>query len=239
MKNIWIILLIVFFVALVGAGYFGLPILIKKETTDLRADVHDLKQRLQKIEEESKVALLQPDADAQKIIKTVNSIASRVNALEDSLKKDLSVTNEAIKKQGKATEEALNKQAEAIKNQKAATEEAFKKQTEAIEKIAKETETKIQRSMFNALMASIRGHVLKVKVDLVEKNIGRAKNELSLIDEAFEKAKTSASDENKKVIEELQINLKKARAEIDFDLPSAINRVDLLWHEMSKLLRKA
>ncbi|MBM4140292.1 MAG: hypothetical protein FJ242_02190 [Nitrospira sp.] len=88
-------------------------------------------------------------------------------------------------------------------------------------------------------MASIRGHILKVKVDLVAKNIGSAKNELSLIDEAFEKAKTSASDENKRIIEELQVTLRKARADIDIDLPAAINRIDLLWHEMSKLLRKA
>lgn len=237
MKNV--VIAVISILVLIAVGFFGVPILIEKKTSGLKSEVQDLKQRLQKIEEESKVAPLQLDADAQKIIKTMNAISLRLNSFEDSFKRGISATDEAIKRQGKVNEEAFKKQAEAIKNQKAATEEAFKKQTEAIEKIAKETETKIQRSMFNALMASIRGHVLKVKVDLVEKNIGRAKNELSLIDEAFEKAKTSASDENKKVLEELQINLKKARAEIDFDLPSAINRVDLLWHEMSKLLRKA
>ena len=48
-----------------------------------------------------------------------------------------------------------------------------------------------------------------------------------------------ASDENKKAIEELQSTLKKARAEIDTDLPAALNRIDLLWHEMGKLLKKA
>jgi len=46
------------------------------------------------------------------------------------------------------------------------------------------------------------------------------------------------SDENKKVIEELQGILKKARAELDTDLPATINRIDLLWHEMGKLLKK-
>lgn len=128
---------------------------------------------------------------------------------------------------------------ETIKKQRTATEEAFKKQSNAIDKIAKETEVKIQRSMFNALMATIRGNVLRVKVELVAKNIGTSKNELELISETFEKAKTLATDKNMSVIDKLQGILRKAKAEIDTDLPSAINRIDLLWNEMSKLLRKA
>ena len=48
--------------------------------------------------------------------------------------------------------------------------------------------------------------------------------------------KTTASDENKKVIEDLQGILKRAKTEIDNDLPAAINRIDLLWHDMGKLL---
>ncbi|MEW6002881.1 MAG: hypothetical protein AB1638_09585, partial [Nitrospirota bacterium] len=79
-------------------------------------------------------------------------------------------------------------------------------------------------------------HILKVKVDLTSRNFGSAKNELNLVDEAFEKAKTAASD--KRVIEELQLTLKKAKSEIDTDLPSAISRIDLLWHETGKLLKK-
>lgn len=218
MKTILIVILLVAIV--LGAGYFGLPLLIEKETAGLKSDVQDLKQKLQKIEEESKVAPLQHDADVQKVIKTVNAMYSKVVTLEDSFKKSTSVIDETIKKQ------------------KTATEEAFKKQAETIDRVSKEAEAKIQKSMFNALMASIRGHILKVKVDLVAKNIGSAKNEFSLIDEEFEKVKATASDENKKAIEELQVSLKKAKADIDTDLPAAINRIDLLWHEMSKLIRK-
>ncbi|TSA06209.1 MAG: hypothetical protein D4R73_11705 [Deltaproteobacteria bacterium] len=211
----------------IGIGFFSLPILIDKETHGLRSEVQALEQRLQKIEDfmkseeaASKAAQLSPDANVQKIIKTINTVSSRVTSLEDSFKKNISATEEVIKKQ------------------QATTEAAFKKQAETIDKIGKDVGTKIQRSMFNALMASIRGHVLKVKIELVSKNIGTAKNELELISEAFEKAKTSATDEDKKVIEELQGLLKKARAEVDSDLPSATNRVDLLWHELGKLLRK-
>lgn len=221
MKTVFaVILIIIAFLVFAGLAYYAIPPLIVKETSGLRSEVQDLKQRLQKIEEESKVAPLQPDADAQKIIKTVNALSLKLSSLEDSFKKGISTTDEAIKKQ------------------KATMEEAFKRQAGAIDKIAKETEAKIQRSMFNALLASISGHILKVKVDLVSKNIGTAKTELDLISETFEKAKALSTDENKKIIDEFQGLLKKAKAEVDADLPGAVSRIDLLWHEMSKLLRK-
>lgn len=225
MKSVLVVILSI--AVVIGIGFFSLPILIDKETRGLRSEVQDFEQRLQKIEEfikseeaASKAAQLPPDADVQKIIKTVNAVSSRVTSLEDSFKKNISATEEVIKKQ------------------KSTTVEALKKQAETIDKISKDVGTKIRSCMFNALMASIRDHVLKVKVELVSKNIGTAKNELELISEAFEKAKTSATDENKKGIEELQGLLKKARAEVDTDLPSATNRVDLLWHELGKFLKK-
>jgi len=163
---------------------------------------------------------LPSDADVHKIIKTVNAVSSKLTFLDDSLKKSVSAIDDTSKKQ------------------KAVTEEAFKKQAEALDKVNKNVETRTQRIMFRALMASIREHVLKVKIDLLAKNIGTAKSELELLSEAFEKAKTSTADENKKAIEELQGLLKKVREEADTDLPSATNRIDLLWYELGKLLRK-
>ncbi|MBM4140291.1 MAG: hypothetical protein FJ242_02185 [Nitrospira sp.] len=88
MKTILIVILLV--VIVLGAGYFGLPLLIEKETAGLKSDVQDLKQKLQKIEEESKVAPLQNDADVQKVIKTVNAMYSKVVTLVDSFKKSTS-----------------------------------------------------------------------------------------------------------------------------------------------------
>lgn len=218
MKTALIILLLI--VALMGAGYFGLPILIKKETTGLMADIQDVKQRLQKIEEESKAAPLQPDADVQKVIKTVNALHKNLTSLEDSVKKSTSAIDGTIKKQNSANEEA------------------FRNQTETIEKINKETQAKLQGIMFDATMANIRGHILKARVELVAKNVGTAKSELDLLNELFSKAATVASDENKKAIKELQTSLQKAKAEMDTDLPAALNKIDLLWYEMSRLLRK-
>lgn len=218
MKTVLIILLLI--LVLTGAGYLGLPILIKQETSGLVADIHDVKQRLQKIEEESKAAPLQPDADVQKVIKTVNAIYLKTVSLEDSLKKSTSAIDETIKKQSIVTQEALRKQADTI------------------DKIDKETQAKIQEIMFDATMANIRGHILKARVELVAKNVGTAKAELELINDLFSKASVVASDENKKSIRELQTSLQKAKVEMDTDLPAALNKIDLVWHEMSRLLRK-
>ena len=218
MKTVLVVIILI--VAVAGIGYFGMPFLINKETAGLRADVQDLKQRLQKMEEESKAAPLKTDANVQEVIKTVNAIFHKMNSLESSFQKGMSATNETIKIQRTATEEALRKQAETI------------------DRMNKESDARTQKIMFDARMANIRGHILKARVEIVAKNVGNAKNELDLVSEAFESTKASASDENQKAIEELQITLKKARAEIDTDLPAALNRIDLLWHEMGKLLRK-
>jgi hypothetical protein len=218
MKTFIIILVIILILA--GVGYLGLPIIIQKETAGLMTDVQDIKQRLQKMEEESKAAPLPPDADVQKVIKTVNAIHAKTLSLEDSLNKSISITDETIKKQKTINEEALKKQGEEIAN------------------IDKETKVKIQGIMFDATMANIRGHILKARVELVAKNVGTAKTELDLINDLFSKAATVASEENKKSIRELQASLQKARTEIDTDLPAALNKIDLLWYEMSRLLRK-
>jgi outer membrane murein-binding lipoprotein Lpp len=219
MKTVLIAIIVIGVVLI--AGYFGLPVLIEKKTANLRADVQTLKQKVEKMDEESKIAPLQPTADTQKITKVVNSLASKVTSIEDSFNKGLATTDETIKKQ------------------KTATDEALKKQIEATDKITKDAEANIHRNMFYALMATIRGNILKVKLELVAKNIGTAKNDLELISVTFDKAKTMATEENRKVIDELQGILRKAKVDIDTDLPSAINRIDLLWNEMSKVLLKA
>lgn len=225
MKTILVVLLLVSF--LIGAGYYGLPIVVQKETSGLRSEIADLKQKLQKAEEfirneeeGRKVTQLQPDADAQKIIKSMNALSLRVASFETSLAKGMASAEDSIK------------------TQKAATEEALKKQSEALEKLNRETQAKLQKITFEAALANIRGHIAKARTDLLSKNNATAKTELEQIGIIFETLKTSTSNENRKIIEELDATVRKARSEIDADLPSAVSRVDLLWHEMSKLLRK-
>jgi len=205
----------------IAIGFFGIPILIDKETAVLKSDVKDLKQRLQKIEDESKAAPLQSDASVHNVIRTVNALHAKTESLE------------------KAVRETMSKTDKSVEDQKSALDTTTKKLTDEISTINKNTKALIQKITFDAAMANIRGHILKARADLQYKNIGTAKNELEHISEAFEKVKTTASDENKKIIEELQGILKKAKTEIDNDLPAAGNRIDLLWHEMGKLLRKA
>ncbi len=221
MKTILTLIVLIAFFA--GVGYYGLPILIGKETGGLKKEVQDLRQRMQKIEEfvrkeeeAQKVVPLQPDTDVGQVIKTVNSISLQLTSLE----KRIIETDEAIKKSQSAGEEAL------------------KKQTDDITTINKEIQAQIQKIRFNTVMASMRGQLLKARMDIVSKNIGTAKAELDLLSDAYEKAKAEGSEERRKTLEELQGILNKAKAEIDTDLPAASNRIDILWHEMGTLLRK-
>ena len=221
MKTILTVIVLIAFFA--GAGYYGLPILIAKETGGLKKEVQELRQRMQKIEElvrkeeeAQKVVPLQPDTDVGQVIKTVNGISLQLTSLE----KRITETDEAIRKSQSARDETL------------------KKQTDDITTINKEIQAQLQRIRFNTLMASMRGQLLKARMDIVSKNIGTAKTELDLLFDAYEKAKAEASEERRKTLEELQGILNKAKAELDTDLPTAMNRIDILWHEMGTALRK-
>jgi len=219
MKTILIVIILI--VVGTAIGYFGIPILIDKENAALKSDVSDLKQRLQKLEDESKAAPLKSDAGIHNVIRTVNALHARMESLEKSMGETAAKTDRSIE------------------DQKSALDNATKKLTDEISTIDKDTKTLIQKITFDAAMANIRGHILKARADLQYKNIGTAKTELEHIAEAFENVKTTSSDENKKVIEELQVILKKTQSELDNNLPAAVNRIDLLWHEMGKLLRNA
>jgi hypothetical protein len=223
-----VIPLIFVILLLLAFGYFGLPILVDKETVQIRSDMQELQQKVQKIEEfiqgeedARKSTQLTPDADLQKVIRTVNAFASRVAVLEDTRKKDVSDIDKKLKEQQETQKTVLSTQ------------------TERIDSMNKETKSSTQKIEFDAAMANIRVHILKAREDLLYKNIGTAKAEFLLISEALEKIKNSASEHNRKMIEELQRILMSAKNEVDSDLPAATNKIDLLWHEMGKLLKKS
>lgn len=225
MKTVLVVLILI--VAIAAGGYFGLPIVIQKETSGIQSGVNDAKQRLLKIEEyikkeeeARKAGQLPPDADLQRIIKTANDTLSKVASLETSYQKEMASLQEANKKQGLTTEEAL------------------KKQSEILDKSNKEIRSGLQRVSFNVAMATVRGNLLKAQMELKSKNIGTAKSELDLINDIMQNATASASEEQKKAIQEFQGALKKAKDEMDANLPAAINRVDLLWHEIGKWIRR-
>jgi hypothetical protein len=200
-------------IVLAVAGILGFPVLMDKHIAGLRQDVQDLKQRLQK------VAPLALDADAQKIIKTVNALALQADTIENSRKKDLSMQNETIQQQ------------------KAATDEALRKQTEIIDKNHSDMQSQVQLTRFNAAVEDIRQHILKARMEVIAKNLGTARTEIDFIDELFTTVYPSAKDEQKQIMDELRASLKKAKTEIDTDLPAFINRMNAVWHETGRLLR--
>lgn len=214
-----VIVAVIAVIVLAVVGILGLPVLMDKHIAGLRQDVQDVKQRLQKIEDASKVAPLALDADAQKIIKTVNALALQVDTNENSRKKDISIQNETIQKQ------------------KAATDEALKKQMETIEKNHTDMQSQLHISRFNAAVEDIRQHMLKARMEVIAKNLGNARTEIDYIDDLFTTVYMSAKDEQKQIIDELRASLKKAKTEIDTDLPSFINRMNAVWHETGRLLK--
>ena len=214
-----IIVAVIAVIVLAVAGIFGFPVLMDRQLAGLRYDVQNLQQRLQKIEDASKVAPLAFDADAQKIIRTVNALALQVDTIENSRNKDISIQNETIEKQ------------------KAATDEALKKMTETINKHQADMQSQLHITRFNAAVEDIRQHMLKAWMEVIAKNLGNARTEIDYVDELFTTVYTSAKDEQKQIIDELRATLKKAKIEIDTDLPSFINRMNAVWHETGSLLK--
>lgn len=223
MKNA--VALIVLLGAILAAGYFGLPVLFEREATGIRSDIREIQKRVEKVEEFikseeelRKQAYIAPDADFPTVVKSVNALSTRIIAVEDAVHQKIS-ERDTIMRQGASTEDAL------------------KEKTESLDKISKDVQTKIQKLTFTSLLENIRGHALKVKLDLVSKNIGTAKNELEGLSGALHKAKELAPEGSREAIEELQGILGKARAEIDTDLQGAVNRVDIIWHDTGKILK--
>ncbi|MCC6545231.1 MAG: hypothetical protein IT392_12170 [Nitrospirae bacterium] len=234
MKSIIIVLFVLILVT-AGAGYFGIPILIRNETAVIKADLQDMKQRFDKIEEfvkndeeAMKMTQFPPDAEAGKIIKTVNSNAVKIASLE----KSLSATKELINKQNGAFDKAISQQKQAI-------DDSTRKQSEALDSVRKETKGNLQRIEFSASLANFRSHLLRVYVELRSNNIASARGEMDFLNNMLEEARTAAANGDKKAIEQFQATLKKARTEVETDLPATINIINSLWHDMGKLLRKS
>lgn len=54
----------------------------------------------------------------------------------------------------------------------------------------------------------------------------------------MEKMLLLQTPEQKISFKELQVLIKKVKADMDSDVPAALNRMDLLWHDLDKLVRK-
>jgi hypothetical protein len=219
-----VLAVVLLLMALAAGGYFALPYLIERETAGLRVKAEEVRQKVIKLEEfvreeeeARRATRLEPGADAAAIVKTVNGLAARVLSLEGSLKKETAALDAALKKQQDITAAAL------------------KKQSEALERERGEVRARLGEIRYRELLADVREHLLKVKTDFLAKNVGTADAEMALTVGLMEKAKSAASPEAIKSLDAAQASLRKARGEMTTDLPAAMKRVDLLWHEMGKI----
>lgn len=219
-----VIIGVVLVVGLGAAGYFAVPFLIEQKTGGLRAEVKDLRQRLENAEvfirgeeDARKNVRIESSADAATITRAVNALASKVTKLESSVRTDLSAADAAVKEQ------------------KSANAAALKKQTETLEKESGEVRAQLREAIIKTRMSEVRGRLLKVKTDLLAKNIGTADAEIGVLVETMEKMKKDVLPETIKKLDIVLASLRKARGEMTTDLPSVMKRVDLLWHEIGKI----
>ena len=214
-------------VALGIAGYFGFPFLLEKETRGLQTEIQAIKERLEKtetyIKREEKAAQeaeVKDDAGLPQVIKTLNKLSAQVGSLENDLKTGLTWHEDLIKKQGTLMGESI------------------KKQNDSLEKADKEHQEKLQKIFFQIAIGQAKDAILKFKGNILDKNFGLAKNDLEALSEVIKKKRPLQTPEQKKSWEELQVLIKKVKAEMDSDVPAALNRMDLLWHEMDNLVEK-
>jgi wobble nucleotide-excising tRNase len=207
MKASWLVIAVLLTGLGLGGFYFY------QQTTDLRSDVLALRQRLDRVdafvkneEEIRKMTELPADANLPKVITSLNGTNAKLAAVDDAIKKEASRLDGDIKKQA-----------------------------QAIDRLNKETVAMTQKNTFDTLMAVTRGHILKIKLELLNKNVGVVKSELDLVNDLLKKALAIATPENRKAIEEIQAALQKAKAEADTNLPAASSRIDLLWYDLVKI----
>jgi hypothetical protein len=214
-------------VVLGAAGYFGFLFLLEKETAGMKTNIQALKTRMEKIEvfvekEEkmSKEGEIKADAGLPQVIKTVNILAGRISSLEESLKKESAKRDEEFSKQ------------------KIQVDESIKKQNELLEKITNDQQAKMKNLVTEILIGRIREQILKFKGEVSNKNIGLAKNDLDTMLKTIDQLKDQVGQPKAEPIADLREQVKKAQSDLDSNLPASANRIELVWYEVNKLLKK-
>ncbi len=223
-----------FFASLIiiaAAGYFAFPHLFKAGMADISTEVKALDNRLQKVEafikneEEMRVAShLSKDANVSQIVDKINATVTRLAALEDAVSKKESSFTRGIAK----AEESSRKVSEKIMADMADL-------AKSIEKEGKEIERLNQKIVLERNIMLVRSHLLRARMELSLKNLDTAKKELDLASDLFASVGIDKDPSWKESIEDIQASFRKAKGEIDLNLPAAIQRIDLLWHDLDRL----
>jgi Tfp pilus assembly protein PilE len=220
------VVVVVVIAAILGAaGYLGFPYLIQKEKRVLEERVTALEQRLGKMEtfvkneeETARAAPLSSAASAQQVTKAVNNLSGRISEVERSLA-SFSTT----------FEKRLATETTTLRG-------GLKAQEDLIAKINKDSEARVRQDLFGADVASIRGSLLKAKLDLSSQNLGSAKGELRAVEEALQAVKAPENDQIRKILEDVRESVKRAIRDLDSDVPGAASRIDLAWRQLGKIM---
>jgi hypothetical protein len=222
-------ILITVIVTVIIAGLLGYllgPILIERQIAPLKGEVAQLQNRLQasedfiKAEEEARQRTgLKADTKFPDVVKTVNRLAAGQKSIEDIMQVRFADFDARLAEM------------------KAATGSGMNKLSQQIEDGTKKTDQRFQDNALRAKVEDARIRLVKVKSELLARNVGVAKGELDLLSQTLEGAKKLVRDDgNKKTaIERLQGMVKEIKAEMDGNLVAATDRIDLLWHELAKL----
>jgi uncharacterized protein YdhG (YjbR/CyaY superfamily) len=212
-------------------GYFGLPHISKAITAGISAEVKALDERLQKaeafIKQEEELrnkSQLSKDANFSQIVDKINVMATQLALLEEAVRKKESFFAEEIAK----AEDNSRKASEKLREELADL-------TKNIEKEGKEVERLNQKIILERNILLVRSHILKARMELSLKNIDTAKKELDFASDLFLKAGIDKMPPWKESFEDIQAGFRKAKGEIDLNLPAAIQRIDVLWHDMDRL----
>jgi len=206
-------------------GYLLGTMLIKRELAPLKGEVVQLQARLQaseefvKTEEEARKRTgLTADTKFPDVVKTVNRLAVGQKSVEDLMQLRFADFDARLAEM------------------KAATEGGMSKLSQQAEETTKKTNQRFQDSALQARIEDARIRLVKVKSELLARNIGVAKGEMDLLFQTLEEAKKLVGDNGKKLtIEKLQGMAKEIKTEMDTNLVAATDRIDLLWHELAKL----
>lgn len=208
------LLALMLFLAVLAAGYFGIPLILERQTEDVRASVRGMEGRLEALEAyigEEKRAVettgLLPDSDRGKIVASVNSLSLRLKAAEEGLK--MAASSMDAEKNGRRQFEA---------------------------ELSMKLSSEVSALSLQIGMLDVMARTIRAKSELEERNIGRAKAELETLEARLAKASETASEEQRRKMNELAAVIKKARAEVETNLPSALSRLDIVWGETAQML---
>ena len=218
-------------VAIIIAGILGYllgPILIEREVAPLKAEVVRLQNRLQeseafiKSEEEMRQRTsLKPDTRLPDVVKTINRLAVGQKGIEDMMQVRFADVDARLAEM------------------KAANEGRMKTIYQQVEEGTEKTDRRFQGNALRAVIEDARIRLVKVKSELLARNVGVAKGELELLSQTLDDGKKLSGDDGGKraAFERLQGAVREIKAEMDSNLVAATDRIDLLWHELSKLAK--